>query len=340
VQLPGREQAGEIPVALDNPRFLNAFQGLVTNYGQPSYDELDPTPIIALTFPLVFGIMFGDVGQGLLVALVGLLLTSKRLPALKSLAGLGPIMIACGLAATVFGALYGSIFGFEGVFAPLWIRPVESVTDILLATVGVGIAILCLGMVSHIVNSAFARRWGSMIFSSNGITGLIFYLAMLGIVATTMTGFLPIGSGVFILLALVSGIAVTLSELLARWVDGKHPLVEGGIGTYIVQAAFELFETLLSMLSNTLSYVRMGAFAVAHGALSMVVFILADMVGSIRSPGYWLVVIIGNLFVIGFEGMIVSIQTLRLEYYEFFSKFFSGSGLQHHPFTLITRGED
>ncbi|MCJ7737875.1 MAG: hypothetical protein MUQ10_11290, partial [Anaerolineae bacterium] len=295
VQSPRRQDAGDIPVALDNPRFLNAFQGLVTNYGLPSYDELDPTPIIALTFPLVFGIMFGDVGQGLLVALFGFLLTPKRLPALKSLAGLGPIMIASGLAATVFGALYGSIFGFEDVFAPLWIRPVESVTDILLATIGIGIGMLCLGMLSHIVNTAFARRWGSMIFSSNGITGLIFYLAMLGIVATTMGHFLPIGSSIFILLALVSGTAVALSELLARWIDGERPLVEGGVGTYIVQAAFELFETLLSMLSNTLSYVRMGAFAVAHGALSIVVFILADMVGSTHSLGYWLVVIAGNL---------------------------------------------
>ena len=340
VQSPRRQDAGDIPVALDNPRFLNAFQGLVTNYGLPSYDELDPTPIIALTFPLVFGIMFGDVGQGLLIALLGFLLTSKRLPALKSMAGLGPIMIASGLAATVFGALYGSMFGFEDVFAPLWIRPVESVTDILLATIGIGIGMLCLGMLSHIVNTAFARRWGSMIFSSNGITGLIFYLAMLGIVATTMGHFLPIGSSVFILLALVSGTAVALSELLARWIDGERPLVEGGVGTYIVQAAFELFETLLSMLSNTLSYVRMGAFAVAHGALSIVVFILADMVGSTHSLGYWLVVIAGNLFVIGFEGMIVSIQTLRLEYYEFFSKFFSGTGVRHRPFTLITRRED
>jgi V/A-type H+-transporting ATPase subunit I len=120
------------------------------------------------------------------------------------------------------------------------------------------------------------------------------------------------------------------SEVLKRLVEGHRPLVPEGIGTYAVQAVFELFETLISFLSNSLSYVRVGAFAVAHAGLSQVIFILAELAG----PAYWLVVILGNIFIIGFEGLIVGIQTMRLEYYEFFSKFFRGGGMRYEPLTL------
>jgi len=340
VHPPRHEDAGMIPVALDNPSIFRGFQSLVTTYGQPSYDELDPTPAVALTFPLVFGIMFGDVGHGLLVALFGLLLARKKLSALRSLASLGPVLVACGLAAAIFGVLYGSIFGFEDILTPLWMKPVESVMEILLVTVGIGVAILCVGMIFNIFNAAIAHEWGSMIFSPNGIVGLLFYVSLLGTAATTVVSSAPISPGIFLIAAAASGAAVTFSEPLARLVDKEQPAIEGSVSAYVAKAGFELFETLLSMLSNTLSYVRMGAFAVAHGALSMVIFILAELVNPTRGLGYWATVVFGNLFIIGFEGMIVSIQTLRLEYYEFFSKFFSGSGMRHRPLTLIPRGED
>jgi len=108
------------------------------------------------------------------------------------------------------------------------------------------------------------------------------------------------------------------------------------MGIYLMRAIFELFETFISLFSNTLSYVRMGAFAVAHGALSLVVFIIAEAVSPGQGLGYWIILALGNVFVIGFEGMIVGIQTLRLEYYEFFSKFFSGGGIRYRPLTLIS----
>ena len=125
--------------------------------------------------------------------------------------------------------------------------------------------------------------------------------------------------------------------MLGHLVQGHRPLIEGSIGTYAVQAVFELFETLISFLSNSLSYVRVGAFAVAHSGLSAVVFILAEMVSPTRGIGYWVVVALGNLFVIGFEGLIVAIQTLRLEYYEFFSKFFTGGGTSYVPLTTFPK---
>jgi V/A-type H+-transporting ATPase subunit I len=111
--------------------------------------------------------------------------------------------------------------------------------------------------------------------------------------------------------------------------------VDGSLGTYAIQAFFELFETMISLLSNSLSYVRIGAFAVAHGGLSAVIFILADMAGPPQSVGHWIVILVGQLFVVGFEGLIVGIQTMRLEYYEFFSKFFSGGGMGYKPLSLL-----
>ncbi len=124
------------------------------------------------------------------------------------------------------------------------------------------------------------------------------------------------------------------SEVLIHLVEGERPLIEGGLGTYAIQAPMEWFEAVISFLSNSLSYVRIGAFAIAHGVLSSVFFILAALVSPSHGVGYWIVVAIGNVFIVGFEGLIVGIQTMRLEYYEFFSKFFTGGGMRFEPLTL------
>jgi len=338
--IPRRQDEDHIPVALENPPVLKAFQGLVTNYGYPSYGELDPTPVLALTFPLVFGIMFGDVGQGLLLAIVGLLLASRKVRALHGLASLGGVIVTCGVMATIFGLLYGSVFGLESVIKPLWIRPLEDIMDILLVTVGIGVGLLSLGMIYNVINAALASRWGRMLFDHNGLAGLTFYWSLIGLAASVFMRDLPISPISFGTLAVMSGLAVAFAEVLEHLVEGHRPLIEGSLGTYLMQALFELFETVIGLLSNTLSYVRMGAFAVAHGALSLVILIMAEIISPAHGVGYWIVVALGNLFVVGFEGMIVGIQTLRLEYYEFFSKFFAGGGTRHRPLTLIPRGEE
>ena len=338
VSEPRRDDAG-IPVALDNPPIIRAFQGLVTNYGHPRYGELDPTPLLALTFPVVFGIMFGDVGHGLLLVALGLVLASRQVRLLRGLAGLGPILVVCGVAAMIFGFLYGSIFGFEEVLAPLWIRPLENVTEILLATVGIGALLLSVGMAYSVANAVLERRVGHALFGHSGIAGLTFYWSVIGLLASFLSPSLPLSRPVVAAALAVSALVVAFGDMLANLVEGHRPLIEGSTGTYLIQAAFQLFEMVIGLLSNTLSYVRMGAFAVAHGALMMVVFIVSDILGPSRGPTYWVVVILGNVFVVGFEGLIAAIQTLRLEYYEFFSKFFSGSGTRHRPLTLVGRNE-
>jgi V/A-type H+-transporting ATPase subunit I len=330
----------DVPVALHNPGILGAFEQLVTTYARPRYEEVDPTWLIALTFPLLFGAMFGDVGHGLVLALLGWLVASRKVGALRSLARLGTIIVACGLAATLFGFLYGSAFGVENVLPALWIRPMDSIMQILAVAIGTGVVLLSVGFLLGILNAWRARDWGRLLFDHNGVAGFVLYWSLIGLAAGILVGGFPISPLVFVAPAAGAGLAVMFSEVLKHLVDRRRPLIDGGLGTYAVQAVFELFETLISFLSNSLSYVRVGAFAVAHSGLSAVVFILAEMVGPGHGVGYWIVVALGSVFIVGFEGLIVGIQTMRLEYYEFFSKFFTGGGMRYEPLTRLPTGDE
>jgi V/A-type H+-transporting ATPase subunit I len=329
-----------VPVALRNPGILSAFQQLVTTYARPRYEEVDPTLLITLTFPLLFGAMFGDVGHGLVLTLLGGLVASRKVRALRGLANLGIIIVACGLVATLFGFLYGSVFGLENVLPALWIRPMHNIMQILTVAIGVGVVLLSIGFLLSILNAWMARDWGRLLFDHNGVAGFVLYWSLIGLAAGAFVHGLPIRPLVFVVPAAVASLAVMFSEALEHLIEGRRPVVEGGLGTYAVQAIFELFETLISFLSNSLSYVRVGAFAVAHGGLSAVVFILAEMVSPSRGVGYWIVIALGNLFIVGFEGLIVGIQTMRLEYYEFFSKFFTGGGMRYKPLTLLPTADE
>lgn len=338
VSEPNRNEDA-IPVSLDNPPIIRAFQGLVTNYGQPRYGELDPTPVLALTFPIVFGIMFGDVGHGLLLLLAGILLGRRWVPRLRGMAELGPVLGLSGLASMIFGFLYGSIFGFEQVLRPLWQRPIENIVGILLVTVGIGTVMLSLGMAYGTINAALERRWGHALFGHSGVAGIAFYWSVIGLVYSFVAPSMPVGRLALLSALAISAIAIALGDPLTNLVEARRPFFEDSIGTALIMGFFELFEMVIGLLSNTLSYVRMGAFAIAHGALMMVVFIVAQRLGPNRGVIYWTVAALGNVAVIGFEGLIVGIQTLRLEYYELFSKFFSGSGTVHRPLTLVGRYE-
>jgi V/A-type H+-transporting ATPase subunit I len=327
----------DVPVALESPGILGAFRTLVNIYGRPRYEEIDPTIFIALTFPLLFGAMFGDLGHGLVLALLGGLLASRRVRALRGLADLGTVVAICGLVAAAFGLLYGSVFGVEDVLPALWLHPLDNIMSILVTTVGAGAVLLSLGFILGIINACVARDWGALIVGHNGIAGATLYWSLLGIALQLALGKQVVPTPALIALAAVAGVAVMFSEALQRLIEGRRPLIEGGLTMYVVQAIFEMADTLISILSNSLSYVRVGAFAVAHAGLSAVFFILAEMIGPTGGAGYWIVVVLGNVFIIGFEGVIVGIQTLRLEYYEFFSKFFKGGGMQYTPLASLSK---
>ena len=301
-------------------------------YGLPAHDELDPTMFIAITYTFIFGAMFGDVGQGLCLFLGGgLLYLRRKMP----LAG---IISIAGIFSTIFGFLFGSIFGFEDIIPAFWLRPIEHMTTlpfvgklntVFIIAVAFGMFIILLSMILHIINAKKAHDTESTFFDANGIAGLIFYGSIVLVVVLFMTGrTLPGG----IVLAVMFGVPLLLilfKEPLTNKLEKKSAAIEGGAGMFLVQGFFELFETLLSYFSNTLSFVRIGAFAVSHAAMMEVVLMLA---GAEKGSPNWLVIVLGNIFVCGMEGLIVGIQVLRLEYYEMFSRFYKGSGREFKPY--------
>ena len=333
-----------VPVAMHNPSLLRPFEMLVNTYARPRYEEIDPTIVVAVTFPLLYGAMFGDVGHGLVLAAIGWLLSSKKIKALRGMASLGGLLTACGLSGVIFGFLFGSVFAFDDVLPGIpffkqfiWLQPLHNIIEILGLAVGVGVVLLSIGFLLNLYNAWRARDWGRLFFDSNGLAGLVLYWSLLGLLATFFLRGFPIPAWVFTVLIILGVFAgIILSEPLKRLVEGHRPLIEGGVGMYVVQTAAELFEKSLSIFSNTMSYVRVGAFAVAHAGFCLAVFVFAGLAsgGANTGIGYWVVVVIGNIVVILMEGFIVFIQTMRLHFYEFFSKFFSGGGAPYEPLAL------
>lgn len=346
-----------VPVALLNNKWLKPIQDLVTTYGRPSYGELDPTILVALTFPILYGAMFGDLGQGLVMMLVGYLSHKKIF--MKGLSSLGLLLVYCGFFAAIFGALYGSIFGFEGHlieeylhfhFEPLWISPLENILTVLGFAIDAGIVLLLLGYLLSLFNMIRSRDWAHFWFGHTGVVSLVFFISFLALLGgflgstaiapriAVAINKLPLPFG---LLAMVFGLGIMFSGFLRNLAEGHRPLIEGkgigGFAMFLVQSFMDLFESVISMLSNTLSFVRVGAFAVAHGGLSLAFFSLA---GEEPDLGFWITLIIGNIFIIGFEGLIVYIQTMRLHYYEILGKFFHGGGMRFEPLRLNPSQEE
>jgi V/A-type H+-transporting ATPase subunit I len=347
-----------VPVALTNNRWLRPIQMLVNQYGRPSYGELDPTVLMAFTFPLLYGAMFGDIGQGLVLLLLGVLMHNRIFMA--GMQSLGLLIAYCGASATVFGFLYGSIFGFEGHHVhdylgfdlhPIWLSPIEpeNILTVLGVAIDAGIIILILAFLLSMFNNIRSRDWPHLVFGHTGIVIFIFYIAFLALLGSFL-GTTAIAPRIAVaiaalplpwtLIAIVFGIGVMFSGAFRNAMEGHRAMEGSGIGgcmMFFVQSFMDLFESVISLLSNTLSFVRVGAFAVAHGGLSLAIFALA---GEEPDLGFWITIILGNLFIIGFEGLIVGIQTMRLHYYEILGKFFHGGGMRFEPLTLTPRKED
>lgn len=324
---------GEPPTKLDNPKIFKPFEMFVQMYGLPAHNEMDPTMFVGLTYSFIFGAMFGDVGQGLLLLIGGALIYHfKKAP----LAG---IIATAGIFSTIFGFLFGSIFGFEDVIPALWMRPIDNMTTlpflgklntVFIAAVGFGMLLIMVAMVLHIINAARAKDVGDMWFDANGVAGLVFYAAVVITIVLFLTGN-PLPAG--IVMAVMFGVPLILilfKEPLTRMIQKRADKMEESKAMFLVEGFFEMFETLLSYFSNTISFIRIGAFAVSHAAIMEVVLQLA---GAESGHPNWIGVVFGNLFVCGFEGLIVGIQVLRLEYYEMFSRFYKGSGRAFDPYT-------
>ena len=326
------------PTKLKNPRIFKPFEMFIRMYGLPNYQEFDPTIFVAVTYSIIFGAMFGDVGQGLCLFIGGMLLYKFKKLNLAAIVG------SCGIFSTIFGFCFGSVFGFEDLIEPLWLRPTEAMTTlpfignlntVFVVAVALGMGLVILMMVFHIINSLRAKQLGEALFDTNGVAGLVFYGAVAAVVVLYMTGnALPAGI-VLVVMFVVPLLVIACKEPLTNKLNKKKELIEGGKGMFVVQAFFEMFEVLLSYFSNTLSFVRIGAFAVSHAAMMQVVMMLAGAENG-GTPNI-IVVIIGNLIVLGMEGLIVGIQGLRLQYYEFFSRFYKGDGREFKPYAKVAK---
>ncbi|MCI9006040.1 MAG: ATPase [Lachnospiraceae bacterium] len=323
-QEPGDDLLAKPPTKLKNPWFLKPFELYVEMYGLPAYHEMDPTLFVALTYTLMFGIMFGDVGQGAVLLAGGALLYQFKK---MRLAG---IVAVAGVWSVIFGFLYGSFFGFEDTIPALWRKPNGDIMTTLMVAIGFGAALILIAMALNIVNALRAKEYGRLLFDQSGVAGLICYGSVLICAALFLTGHrLPaaalIGAAVGIPL-----VAILLKEPLSHLLEKKKKIFpEGSKVMFFVEALVEGFDVVLSYATNTISFVRVGAFALSHAGMMGVVMTLA---GLEQGNPNWAIIVLGNALVAGLEGLIVGIQVLRLEYYEMFSRFYSGTG---KPFTAF-----
>lgn len=330
----------EVPVLLRHTRLLQPFAMLVSGYGLPKYGEMVPTFFVAVSYVLMFGMMFGDAGHGALFALAGLWALRAGRNATTRDAGL--LLLLCGLCSTVFGVVYGSYFGMTALkrFA-LWHDPLEGDPMMLMdGAMGIGVVIISLGLVLNIINRL--RRGDALgaLLDKFGVAGVVFYWGVLVLIAKfgaiKSRGLVNPALAVFVALPILAWVLKKPLEFILHRRAGRAT-EPGGLGMAIVESLVGAFEAVMSYLANTISFVRLAAYAMSHAALLMATFMMAAVVGHVSGAGgvlSVLVIIAGNGVAILLEGVVASVQALRLEYYEFFGKFFSGGGQSFKPFRL------
>lgn len=323
------------PTKLHNHKIFRPFEMYVKMYGLPAYNEMDPTMFVAITYAFIFGAMFGDVGQGLVLLLGGFFLYKKKGMDLAAIIG------SAGIFSTFFGFMYGSFFGFEDVIPARWLKPKEAMmtlpvvgqmNTVFVVAIVFGMFLILTAMILHIIVAVRNHDIEGTWFDTNGVAGFIFYGFVVASLILFMSGHALPATIIMVLVLGLPLLAMAFKEPLTAWMEKKKAELDGGVAMYLVLTFFEMFEVLLSFFSNTLSFVRIGAFAVSHAAMMEVVLMLAGFENG--ATGNWLVIVLGNAFVCAMEGLIVGIQVLRLEYYELFSRFYKGTGHAFKPYKL------
>ena len=358
----GREK---VPVSLKHGGFVKGYEPLVFSYGAPLYGTIDPTPIVAVFYTLIFGIMFGDLGQGLVLLILGIL-TGKRGPAFlsKRFWKFHVPLVAVGISSMVMGFLNGEFFTFEDLFvAPtryitglLTGHPVDRILNLMpLAerggsieklfyffgfTIGLGVILNSLGLIINMVNLFSQKKYEEAIFTKTGLAGALFFWYAISIGVRAVLAVISPETFTFSFQWFdMAGLIIPLLGILfgpAIWrlVTGERPVLEEGLTVFIMEIFVGTIETASSYFSNTISFIRVGVFALSHVVLSYIVFLFTDMVSTGTAGPLFSVIIFlfGNGVIILLEGLIVAIQVVRLQYYEFFGKFFTEMGVEFTPF--------
>ncbi len=338
------------PTLIVNPKVTQPLESLTTTYGTPHYREIDPTSIIAVTFPFIFGFMFGDIGQGLILILIGILMGFKMKKLSDKGRKLGRTLILCGIMATLVGFMYGSMFGLEAEAAHGEVSPMQEYLGFTIEPVKVpvlekffsgallggspeenrimravyfsiylGIGLLILSLIINIINHAMRGELKHGLLSPFGVPG-IWLLSGGSYIVFVAKSFDP---KLIILLVVL--------PLFLIFVEGWLIKEEG-----ILIGAIETFENASRYLANTLSFVRIAVIGVVHAALSMMMVKAMFALGSsLLNPLVLLVFLLGNVVIIVMEAFISFVHTLRLHFYEIFSKFYNGNGIPFSPLRVI-----
>lgn len=323
------------PTKLSNGIFSKPFEMFVDMYGTPHYGDIDPTMIVSITYCILFGIMFGDLGQGLVLFLGGYYFYKyKKMQ-------LGGIVQRLGVFSMIFGVIYGSVFGNEELLTPLYTellgfshKPIHVLDPnfampLLIFACGLGFVFILMSISINIYLNIKRKQYVEAICSPNGVAGMIFYAGIVIMFVLEMTSQQLLGyqvkafnliSDIFIII--IPLVLIMFKHPIEKFVKKEKITPHAGWAGFIVENIFEMFEVLLSFVTNTMSYLRVGGFVLSHAGMMLVVMTLNEMTGRYGI----FVLIIGNIFVIGLEGLIVGIQTLRLEYYEMFSRYFRSGG--------------
>ena len=340
----------KVPVKLTHGKLVGAFERMIFSYGSPLYGNIDPTPFVALFFTLLFGIMFGDAGQGLVFFVAGLLM-AFNVVRVEGWNKFAPIFMAIGCSSMVMGVLTGEFFATEKLLEPfaLWVtglfgEPRARILDfsptgphyismifgIFGVTIGIGFIINTIGLVINIINRMSHRHFGRALFGKTGLAGACFFwYVVVFAIRIAAFGHQPAVHD-WVIIALLVFFAA-FGEPFERMLDGERPVLENGVGAMVIGGVVEIIELVSTYLSSSISFVRVGAFALAHAVLGFIIYMMTEMVGGI---GGVVILVVGNAIVIVLEGMIVAIQVVRLQYYEFFSKFFNETGREFKPFVF------
>jgi V/A-type H+-transporting ATPase subunit I len=354
-----REGRKKVPVSLEHGAFVRGFEKVVFSYGAPLYGAIDPTPFVALSFTLLFGIMFGDLGQGFVLFLLGLLTSKRGAKALSGFRHFSSPLMAVGISSMIMGLLNGAVFANEEILT----GPTRAVTGFFMRiagaageppmrilhlmpekgsvaklfyffgfTVAVGVVLNSIGLIVNIINLYLLKKYEKAFFSKTGAAGLFLFWYAVFIAARVIPGGRFAWFDVIGLAA--PAFCIFFGPMIWRIIAGKRPVFAEGLMVFIMEGFVEVLETASTYISNTVSFLRVGAFALSHAVLSFIVFTLSEMVreAPVGLVFALIIIIFGNAVIIVLEGMIVAIQVVRLQYYEFFSKFFTETGVEFSPF--------
>ncbi|MES0370833.1 MAG: V-type ATPase 116kDa subunit family protein [Mariprofundaceae bacterium] len=311
----------QVPSLQRRPSFLNGFAAMMRMFGVTGYRELDPTLVLGIGFVFMFGLMFADLGQGLLMFLVGVWLSrgAAERPTLWTHAG--QVMIPIGLSAAFFGAMFGSCFAHEDWIPALWFHPMDQILFYLGVCIVIGMTVICMGMAIGLINAWRTWHWKQAIWSDFGLVGLLFYTSMIILVSGLFSGHATLQ---------LYGMIASASILTAFLLHQLFSMGDESVLMRIMLSLINLYDFCLKFLVQTISFVRIAAFTIAHIALSTVLLIAMDASAELPLLS-WSIFVLGNFAIIIIEGLLVSIQVVRLNFFEFFTKFVSGQGIAFKP---------